>query len=54
MNKDIPKASFVLVVMILWFLSPTFWKMVNSRTYDAAGAVTAFLFLFSIYLATLI
>lgn len=54
MNKDIPKASFVLIVMTLWFLSPLFWRMLNSRKYDAAGAVTLFIFLFSIYLATLI
>lgn len=54
MNKDIIKASFVLIVMILWFLSPFFWRMLNDKKYDATGAVTATIFLLSIYIASII
>ena len=52
--EDIIKASYVLVVMGCWFLSPIFWRMLNDKKYDATGAVTATIFLLSIYIASII
>jgi hypothetical protein len=52
MNNDLIKAGFVLCVMLAWFLSPwPFWRMVNAKSTDAAGAATVFVFLVSIFVA---